>query len=78
MHYYPKAGAAEIQMESGVLSIGDEIMISGPTTGVVYHTVSEIRKDEDSKPQAHKGELITIPLPEKVRSSDKIYRIVER
>lgn len=78
MHYYPKAGAAEIQMDSGVLSVGDEIMISGPTTGVIYHTVSEIRKDEDSKPQAHKGELVTIPLPEKVRSSDKIYRIVER
>ena len=77
-HYFPKAGAAEIQMETGSLSIGDEIMISGPVTGVLFTRVEEIRDDNGKKESALKGETISIPVKEKIRPSDKVYKITER
>lgn len=77
-HYYPHPQVAEIQMEAGTLSVGDEIMISGPTTGVMYSTIGEIRVNQKSSATAQKGELITIPLPDKVRASDKVYKITSR
>lgn len=77
-HYYPRVQAAEIVMEAGQLKVGDEIMISGPTTGVIFTTVEEIRVNDAAAATARKGELISIPLKEKIRASDKVYKIVER
>ena len=51
---------------------------SGPTTGIIYTRVEEIRDDAGVKEKAAKGDLVTIPLTEKVRSSDRVYIITER
>jgi putative protease len=53
-------------------------MISGPTTGVMYSTVEEIRIENRTASTAQKGEVITIPLYDKVRASDKVYKITSR
>lgn len=76
--YYPQVEAAEIVMQSGELSVGDNIMISGPTTGVIFTTVEEIRIDDQQRQTAVQGDVISIPSKVKLRPSDKVYKIVER
>ena len=72
-NYFEKIGVAEILMETGELSVGDTIVISGPTTGVYELEIPEIRVDLKPVPKTVKGELCSIPVPAKLRRSDKVY-----
>ena len=72
-NYFDKIGVAEILMETGRLSVGDSILITGPTTGVYEGTVTEIRVDLKPVQETVKGELCSIPVPSKLRRSDKVY-----
>lgn len=76
-NYFSKIKVAEIKLESGKLEIGDDIVISGPTTGVVDNKIQEIRFDYKSVDTAKKGETISIPVNDLVRRGDKIYKIVD-
>ena len=49
--YFSKLGVAEFQMETNSLKVGDEILITGPTTGAVTKIVDEIRVDLKSVPE---------------------------
>lgn len=73
VRYFSKIGVAEFLMEDGTLSVGDEIIIAGPTTGAIITTVSEIRVDLKPVESAVKGQSISIPVPSKVRPSDRLY-----
>ena len=75
--YYSKLGVAEFLLESQDLNVGDEILITGPTTGAVESVVEEIRVDLKPVLKAVKGENISIPIKEKIRPSDKLYKLVE-
>ncbi len=77
-NYYDRIGVAEVLVESGQLSQGDQILITGPTTGVIETTVTELRVDEKSCRVARKGERCSLPVQEVVRRSDKVYRLVPR
>ena len=72
-NYFEKIGVAEILMETGSLSVGDTIVISGPTTGVYEAEVPEIRVDLKPVATTVKGELCSIPVPVKLRRSDKVF-----
>ncbi len=74
VRYFPKIGVGEFLMEDGTLSVGDEIVITGPATGAIITTVSEIRVDLKPVATAHKGQSISIPVPQKIRPSDRLYR----
>ena len=74
IRYFSKIGVAEFQMESGELEVGDEIVITGPTTGALILTVDEIRVDLKPVEKTVKGERFSIKVPEKVRPSDRMYR----
>ena len=63
-------------MESGDMSVGDKIMIVGPTTGVYEADLSEIRVDLKPVPHTEKGEMCSIPTSELVRRGDKVYKVV--
>jgi putative protease len=76
MNYFSKLKVAEFKMEAGHLKVGDEILITGPTTGVVEAIVEEIRVDLQPVNETKKGELFSIKLNEPVRRSDKLYKIV--
>ena len=76
-NYFSRCGAAEIYMNSGKISVGDRVLIIGPTTGTIDITLSEIRFDDRQSNSAKKGDVISIPVPEKVRRSDKLYILVE-
>ena len=64
-------------MESGSLAVGDEILITGPTTGALFATVEEIRVDMKSVPRTVKGEHFSIKTEHKIRPSDKLYKWVD-
>lgn len=72
--YFSRLGVGEFLMEAGELHVGDEIVITGPTTGALIITVSEIRVDLKSVQKAVKGEAFSIPVPAKIRQGDCLYR----
>lgn len=74
--YFSKLGVAEFQVEAAEFSVGDKLLITGPTTGVVYLDCSEIRYDLQPVDTAQKGQRVSIPVPDKVRPSDKLFKLV--
>ena len=77
-NYFSKAGVAEIKLETGDLSAGDELVITGPSTGIVELTVGELRDaSENEAVTVQKGELCSVKTGETVRRSDKVFRWVE-
>lgn len=75
-NYFSNIGVAEICMEEENLSIGDEILIIGPTTGVYEDTVSEIRLDLKPVESVSKGVYCSIPAKGLVRRGDQVYKWV--
>ena len=75
--YFSKLGVAEFQVEAAEFRVGDRLLITGPTTGVVYVDCSEIRFDLRPVDKALKGQRVSIPVPEKVRPSDKLFKLVK-
>lgn len=73
VRYFSRLGVAEFLMEAGELKVGDEVVITGPTTGAEIVTVGEIRVDLQPVEKAVKGQSISIPVPCKVRPSDRMY-----
>jgi putative protease len=59
------------------LSVGDEIIVTGPTTGYIHVVVNEMMVNEASAQTAKKGDVLTTPIPEKIRPSDKIYKLTD-
>lgn len=73
MRYFSKIGVGEFLMEAGELHVGDEVVITGPTTGALIFTINELRFDLKPVDSVKKGELFSMPVPDKVRPSDKLY-----
>jgi putative protease len=75
-NYFDKIGVAEFLIESGELAVGENILIIGPTTGVLELSVKEIRVDMKNVEKTVKGEKCSIPVDQVVRRSDKLYKII--
>ena len=73
VRYFSKIGVAEFYMENGELRPGDEVVITGPTTGAVILTLDEIRVNLKPVDVARKGDSFSIAVPGKVRPSDRLY-----
>lgn len=74
IRYFPKIGIGEFQLEAGSLRVGDEVVITGPTTGALIFTVGELRVDLKPVEEVKKGDRFSMPVPSKVRPSDRLYR----
>ncbi len=74
-NYFSKIGVAEIKLETRDLQKGDEIQITGPTTGVYEDVINEIRVDDNVVEKAAKGVYCSIPTNALVRRMDKVYKI---
>ena len=72
--WYSRLGVGEFLMEAGELCVGDEVVVTGPTTGALVFTVEDIRVDLRSVPKAVKGDAFSIPVPAKIRPADRLYR----
>lgn len=77
MHFFPKAKIGEFKIEAFGLSIGDNILITGPTTGVKELQIEEMMVNDEKLDNASKGDSVTIPLEFRIRQSDRLYKIVE-
>lgn len=73
IRYFSKIGVAEFQMEAGELHVGDEVIITGPTTGAVPLKIEEIRVDLKPVEKTRKGERFSIKTADKIRPSDKMF-----
>lgn len=76
-NYFSKIKVAEFLIETYDLKLGDDILITGPTTGVVQTKVQEIRVDLKSAVKAEKGVRCSVPIDTLIRRSDKLYKLVD-
>lgn len=76
-NYYSKLKVAEFLMETKELEVGDKILITGPTTGVIETTVKELHLDRKTVDKVVKGDRFSMMIDQIVRRSDKLYKIVE-
>jgi len=74
--YFPNIQIAEFLVESQSVSLGDELLVTGPTTGVLEFTLTELRIDGKAAQTAKRGDRISFPLKEKIRASDKLFKWV--
>ena len=75
--YFSRLGVAEFTVEATTFSLGDKLLVTGPTTGVMYLTATEIH-DNDGNPvsEAPQGTRVAIPVTAKVRPSDKLFKLI--
>lgn len=76
-NYFKNIQVAEFYVESESLLVGDNIIITGPTTGVIETKVKEIQVDRKSVNEAKKGDSFSIKIKKIVRRSDKLYKIID-
>jgi len=75
-NYFPKIGVGEFILETQNLKTGDEILITGPTTGALEMKVPELRYDLLPVDEVKKGDCFSMPVNEKVRRGDKLFKII--
>ena len=74
--YFSKIGVAEIAVTASEIEKGERILITGPTTGVIYLDANEIRYDLNPVEKVEKGWNVSIPVTDKVRPNDKVFKLV--
>jgi len=73
--YFSRLGVAEFTVEATTFKVGDKMLITGPTTGVMYVTADEIHDDHGPVSEALQGTRVSIAVPSKVRPSDKLFKL---
>ena len=73
--YYSKLGVAEFTVEATTFKVGDRMLITGPTTGAMYVTATEIHDDNGPVQVALQGTRVSIAVTGKVRPSDKLFKL---
>ena len=74
--YFSRLGLGEFHIEAGELHVGDRFLVTGPTTGAIYGTIEEMHDDTNLAVQvATKGSNVSFRVEDKIRSSDKLFRI---
>lgn len=76
MKYFSKLSVAEVAVEATTFERGDRLLITGPTTGVMYLDATEIRYDLHPVDTAQQGWRVSIPVSGKVRPNDKLFKLV--
>ena len=77
MKYFSKLGVAEIAVEASEIEKDQNMLITGPTTGIMKFDASEIRYDLKPVEKAEKGWRVSVPVPDKVRPNDKVYKLLK-
>ena len=83
LKFYPRVGVAEIRLNASDLQTDAIVEITGPTTGILRHTITDMRTDDPTGatlPVSHasKGSVVLVQLPQKVRRGDKVYTVRTR
>ena len=73
--YFSNIGVSEFLVEAAEVSVGDKLLITGPTTGALFMTLEEARVDLESVQTVKKGQHFSMKS-DKIRPSDKLYKLV--
>ncbi|QUB70503.1 U32 family peptidase [Prevotella multiformis] len=76
MKYFSRLGVAEIAVEANTFAKGDKLLVTGNTTGAMFLHADEIRYDLKPVERAEQGWRVSIPVPDKVRPNDKLFKLV--
>ncbi|MGA9638955.1 rhodanese-related sulfurtransferase [Flavobacterium sp.] len=76
-HYYVKAQVGLFSIENKELTVGDKIIIAGPTTGNQELVLEKMIVNDVEGTTAKAGDRITFAVPFRVRLSDKLYKILK-
>lgn len=74
--YYGNIQVAAIKLESDEVNVGDDLLIIGPTTGVVEYKLNELRVNDQIVDKSVKGEEFSIAIDTKLRPNDKVFKVV--
>ena len=77
MKYFSRLGVAEIAVEANTFAKGDKLLITGNTTGAMFLNAEEIRYDLKPVNVAEQGWRVSIPVPDKVRPNDKLFKLIK-
>ena len=77
MKYFSRLGVAEIAVEANTFAKGDKLLITGHTTGAMFLNAEEIRYDLKPVDVAEQGWRVSIPVPDKVRPNDKLFKLIK-
>ncbi len=77
-HYFPKTGIGEFIIQSEKINLGDEILITGNTTGVIQGKVETLFVNDSPASEAKAGDVITMKVPDRVRENDKLYIVTAK
>ena len=73
--YFSRLNVAEVAVQASEISLGDKLLITGPTTGVMYLELNEMRYELQPVEKAEKGWRVSIPVTGKVRPNDKLFKL---
>ena len=73
LRYFPRLGVAEFLLEAGEIRVGDELLVTGPTTGALEFKAGELRLDSGVTDKVVKGGVFSVAVPAKIRLSDRLY-----
>ncbi|MDN5204396.1 peptidase U32 family protein [Fulvivirgaceae bacterium BMA10] len=76
IHYFPKAKVGHFKIESQALTVGDKVLITGPTTGVIETEIASLQVDGQFVKSAGKEDECTFTLDQTIRKADKLYKLV--
>ncbi len=74
-NYFNKIKVGEFIMNADELKLNDEIIIIGPTTGIIKTKVKELRLEYAPVKSVKKGDKFSMPITKKLRPADKLYKI---
>lgn len=77
-HFFGNKSIGEFILESGEVRVGEELLITGDTTGMIKMTLESLFVNDAPADVAKKGDTITFPVPEHVRPNDKLFVIRDR
>ncbi|MDR0333632.1 MAG: U32 family peptidase [Dysgonamonadaceae bacterium] len=77
LKHFGKLNVTEFLVETQSIKQGDELLITGPTTGAIFLTADDIRVDLQTVTEAVKGDRFSIKTPEKIRPNDQLYKMVK-
>lgn len=75
-HYYPKTKIAEFLVEAQKIEAGDKVLITGPTTGIIEAQLDNMFVNGKPGEVAVKGDSLTFALAERIRTTDKLYKLI--
>lgn len=75
--HFTNIGVTEFLVEAQNIKEGEELLITGPTTGAIFLTAEDLRVNTMQVKEVVKGENFSIKVAEKIRPNDQLYKMVK-